>query len=519
MGPKAGKAREEAILVLAPTGRDAALAAAVLAEHHLHAVVCRDIEALCAEIDVGAGAALLTEEALMGPEAPHFAEALGRQPPWSDLPVLVFSGGDPSDVAGRRTLAAIAPFGNVTLLDRPIRIIALVSALRAALRARHRQYEVRDLVARLERSVEERDRFLAMLGHELRNPLAVIVFGLQVLDQAGGADPRLRRHFEAIARQSRLLTRLVDDLLDVSRVTSGRVHLSRARVDLIELVKRCVDEAGAVIAAHGLELELAAEPGPIVVEGDAVRLDQVVNNLLTNAGKYTPRSGRVRVSVGRSGDRAVIAVEDTGVGIAKEMLGRVFEPFTQVEGSLDRAHGGLGLGLSVVRGLVELHGGTVLASSPGLGQGSRFTVTLPLAAAAPELPAPIAPSAPPRPALRLVLVEDNDDVREGLQALLEMSGHRMVGVAVDGPSGVAAVLAGAPDGALVDIGLPGFDGFEVARSLRAALGDRVFLVALSGYGQPEDKLRAREAGFDAHLSKPIEIGALEAVLRELGSRR
>jgi signal transduction histidine kinase/CheY-like chemotaxis protein len=515
MAARTGDRRDEAVLVLAPTGRDAALAQAVLGEHGIAVIVCSDLAALRGELDAGAGALILAEEAMPAASIAELATWLGKQPPWSDLPVLFLGVEQPQAAVDPRTLAAVAPLGNVIVVDRPVRIIALVTLLRAALRARRRQYELRDLLDRLARSVAERDRFLAMLGHELRNPLAVIVFGLEILRRAGFRDERALRRFEAIERQSALLTRLVDDLLDASRVTSGCLRLARAPVNLVELVRGCVDEAAAMGEAQGLDLAFVAAAGPVMVDGDPARLAQVVHNLLTNAAKYTPPGGRVRASVARDRARAQLVVEDSGVGISADMLAQIFEPFTQVESSLARSRGGLGLGLSVVHGLVELHGGTVRAESAGLGKGSRFTVSLPLlepaAAAAPAAPRP---EAARRTALRILVIEDNPDVRESLQLLLEGSGHH-VEVAEDGPSGLAALLAGPPDVALVDIGLPGLDGYGVARGARSATGRRVFLVALSGYGQPEDKQRAREAGFDAHLTKPMDVKALEALLRKV----
>ncbi|AUX40352.1 histidine kinase [Sorangium cellulosum] len=513
MSPTKDELQEEAILVLAPTGRDAVLTVSVLVEHGFRTVTCPDIGVLCQELDAGAGAVLLAEEALAPPGSRCLVEALRKQPPWSDLPLVVFSSGDPSTAASRLTLAATVPLGNVMLLDRPVRIIALVSALRSALRARRRQYEVRDLLARLGRSVDDRDRFLALLGHELRNPLSVIVIGVELLARTAGRDDGARRRYEAIVRQTRHLAHLVDALLDVSRVTSGRMHLTKEPVDLVALVERCVDAASTAIEAQGLDLEVSAGPEPIVITGDGMRLEQVVSNLLTNATKYTPSGGRIRISVTCTGGRAAIAVEDTGVGIAPELRAHIFEPFTQVESSLDRARGGMGLGLSVVRSLVELHGGTVEATSPGLGLGSRFTVTLPLSAGAPApgAPRPEAPAAPAAAARRVVVIEDNADLRESLRLLLELSGHH-VNFAADGLTGVATVLAEKPDAVLVDIGLPGIDGYQVARALRAALGDRVFLAALTGYGQPEDKRRSRAAGFDAHLTKPVEIDVVERLL-------
>ncbi|MFT3768071.1 MAG: hybrid sensor histidine kinase/response regulator [Minicystis sp.] len=505
--------------MLAPTGRDAALARSVLVEAGFHAIACPDMDALCDAVGVGAGLVLLAEEALSPPDLRRLAGALREQPPWSDIPLVVFSGTDASAAATLRTTEAIAALGNVTLLDWPIRVVSLLSAVRVALRARRRQYQVRDLLAQLERAVRDRDQFLATLGHELRNPLAAIVFALDLLDRTDVPDEKVQRRFQTIGRHVGQLNRLVDDLLDVARVTSGKITLSRARLDLVGLVERCAESAAAQARAHGVTLVVAGAPGSLVVEGDAVRLEQVVTNLLTNAIKYTPAGGRVRVVVSSDAGWAVVAVEDTGVGLAPEMLQRIFEPFTQVEASLDRSRGGLGLGLSLVRKLVELHGGAVRAASDGLGRGSRFTVNLPLAVAAPGPSADLGDDGAARgpasgagaAARHVVIIEDNADVRESLQLLLESSGHR-VAAAEDGSSGVARVLDTKPDVVLVDLGLPGLDGYEVARAIRSQLGKSVFLAAISGYGQPEDRRRAMDAGFDTHLTKPVTIETVEKLL-------
>jgi signal transduction histidine kinase/CheY-like chemotaxis protein len=501
-----------AVVVLAPTGRDGALAGAVLAEEGFDAIVCRNMDALCHEIEAGAGAVLVAEEALAPPAGERLAAVLSRQPPWSDLPVVLFSGGGTSEEAGRRTLAAIAPFDNVTVLDRPVRVVSLVSALRAALRARRRQYQVRELVERLARGVRDRDHFMAMLGHELRNPLAAITFALDFLRRAGDEDEARRRRREVIDRQTRQLTRLVDDLLDASRLTTGKVTLIRAPVELVPLLAGCVESLQAMARAQRVDLELTPTAEPIAILGDAVRLQQIATNLIINALKYTPAGGRVRVAVRRASVRAEIVVEDTGVGLAPGMLQRIFEPFTQVGGEIDRSRGGLGLGLTLVRSLVELHGGAVRAESEGLGRGSRFTIHLPLPKGPLSANAPV-PSTPSRQrrTRHVVIIEDNADVRDGLSALVTSHGHTVV-VAEDGPSGVTTALGAEPDVVFVDLGLPGLDGFEVARAIRAALGECVLLAAVSGYGAPEDQRRSREAGFDAHLIKPVTAESVEQLL-------
>jgi CheY-like chemotaxis protein/two-component sensor histidine kinase len=321
--------------------------------------------------------------------------------------------------------------------------------------------------------------------------------------------PRERR---VIRRQTQLLSRLVDDLLDVARVTSGKIVLDRRSVDLRELVARCVLNSGGAAKDAGISLSLSTN-GAAWVSGDAVRLEQIVNNLLTNALKYTPPGGRVEVRIARDGPDAVVRVADTGVGMDPEILPRVFELFTQADDALDRAHGGLGIGLTLVRSLVELHGGTVSAESPGRGLGSTFTVRLPGAEVGATASAEEEGGGPALESRRILLVEDNADVRDSLRELLEESGH-LVMAAADGLEGIQLASSFRPDAAFVDIGLPGLDGYGVARHLRQILGDDVLLVALTGYGLPEDRRRALEGGFDAHLTKPVTLRAILRLLAE-----
>jgi signal transduction histidine kinase/ActR/RegA family two-component response regulator len=506
---------EERILVLAPTGRDALLACQILSQAGLLCCSCQAEPGLFREIQQGAGTLLVTEEALQPSIIQSMVGLLGAQEPWSDLPLIVFAraGGADEDVLSR-----LSPLSNVTILERPVRMSTLVSAVQAALRARRRQYEVRDLLQRQAEADRRKDEFLAMLGHELRNPLAAIRNALWILGEAGSREELDVRQREVIERQTRHLVRMVDDLLDVSRVTLGKIILKRQPVDLGEIAGRCLHDLGlaALAASHGLHVEEETEPAQ--VSGDPVRIEQVICNLVQNAIKYTPRGGTIRLSVRREGDEAVIRVGDTGVGISPEMLPRIFEPFTQVESSRTRSEGGLGLGLPLVRSLVELHGGGVAASSDGPGQGTDFVIRLPLRSGeAPPRPSrrpgrAAAPAARARAALRILIVEDNLDGRESLRDLLEIWGHEVV-LAEDGAQGVEKALESQPDVALVDIGLPGLDGNEVARRIRAAFAtDHVELIAMTGYGQPEDRRRALQAGFDSYLVKPVDPAHLGRLL-------
>jgi signal transduction histidine kinase len=431
---------------------------------------------------------LLAEETLTEETLRVFADELSRQPAWSDLPILIFSAAQPDRARGGNTAA----LGNVTYLDRPVHTRTMITAVQAALRSRLRQYEARH-------AIDSRDAFLAMLGHELRNPLSAITLSLAALDRKSQTVPRPAEH-AVMDRQLRHLVRLVDELLDVARITRGKVVVDRRRVDLLEVTKAAFEAYELRAKERDLSYRLSLPEDPLYVMGDKQRLEQVLGNLLANSIKYTSLGGRIDIEVYAERGNACVAVTDDGVGIAPEMLDHIFAPFAQVDSSLDRSQGGLGLGLALVQSLVSLHDGQVRASSPGLGRGSRFEIRLARVEGA-EPPQPVAsPSGLPSP-MKVVVVEDNEDVRELFVQSLADTGHSVT-CAADGPSGLEALLSYGPDVAFVDVGLPGFDGYEVARRARAA-GSRSRLVALSGYGQKEDKQRAAEAGFDEHLVKPV----------------
>jgi len=507
-----GTANVGAVLILAPAGRDARLAAAVLDRAEIQARICDSVAALLAGLEEEPAAVLLTEHALMPELRAGLKRWLAGQPLWSDLPVVVLTG-HPPDSDKKRLLAAIlAELGNVTVIDRPMHREVLLSSVRSALRARGRQHQARELLARLEEAIRERDQFLAMLSHELRNPLGAIRNATEVLSRQTPSQVEVQRPLAIVDRQVRHLARLVDDLLDVARVTSGKIALKKAPCELGEVIEAAVRQLDPAIRHGELQLRVTRAVGPVMVLADPVRIEQVVSNLLTNAVKYTPPGGTVGISVEARGHDAIVRVVDSGVGIAPEMLANVFRLFVQADTSLDRSQGGMGIGLTLVRLLVELHGGKVEAASAGLGKGSTFTVTLPLLASARAV-APEPAAVPHRGTGRhVLLVEDSADNREMLQALLEMDGHR-VDVAADGLQAVERGLALKPEVAIIDIGLPGIDGYEVAQRLRAQLGPQIVLVALTGYGMPEDRMKATRAGFNAHLIKPVGLPELEAALQ------
>jgi two-component system, sensor histidine kinase len=513
----------ERVLLLSPTGRDAAILKDQLVRRGFVVEICPDIAALCGAIDEGAGAAFVAEEGLIGDALGCLSETLRRQPTWSDLPVVVMTEAGETTAYSRRLQAIVHAAGNVTLLPRPIRLVTLFSVIESALRSRRRQYEVRNLLEQTREAVDQRDRFLAMLGHELRNPLAAIVNSVGILRRFGTGDGELtHEQCEVIARQSSHMARLVDDLLDVARITSGKIVLSTQPVDLREVAGRALQALKLAAGQPRHHISFDTPNRPVIINADLVRLEQVLTNLLTNAIKYTPENGRIWFTVESIGDpaaggEAVVRVRDTGEGVPPEMLERIFEPFAQLAQSLARSRGGLGMGLTVVKSLVEMHGGRVSVQSPGRGQGTEFAVYLPLAEPA-EAPRPERPGAAGAAGGRhqthpcdVLLVEDNPDSRRTLARLLKLYGHR-VETADDGPRGLEKALARRPEVVLLDIGLPGMDGFEVGRRIRDGLGDQVFLIALTGYGQPEDRERVRRAGFDLHLVKPVEPDTLNRLL-------
>ena len=363
---------------------------------------------------------------------------------------------------------------------------------------------------RAESANRAKDEFLAMLGHELRNPLGAIASAVRVLERVANDADRAAPARAIIARQVDRLARMVDDLLDVTRVTTGKIALQRRAVDLADGVSACVAALNAAKRLEGYELQVEIEP--TWVDADPARLEQIVMNLLLNALKYTPPGGRIRVVTQTERDQGVLRVEDTGIGISPELLPRIFDLFVQGHREPDRAQGGMGVGLTLVRRLTDLHGGEVDVASDGSGRGSVFTVRLPLAAAPQAAATSSRPSTTEAVRRRVLTIEDYADARDSLRSLLELSGHE-VREAADGPTGVELALRLRPDVVLIDIGLPGLDGYSVARRIRSGpQGHLMVLAAVTGYGQPDDRRRAQEAGFDALLVKPVDLDQLTEIL-------
>jgi PAS domain S-box-containing protein len=372
----------------------------------------------------------------------------------------------------------------------------------------------------LEDGVRHMNEFLAMLAHELRNPLAPMRNAIEIMSMKQLDDPSLEWSRAIIDRQAEHLARLVDDLLDTSRITSGKIALQKAPIAIADIVARAVEANRPLLDARGHVIDVSLPSEPMFVTGDLLRLSQVVLNLLNNAAKYTPEGGRIWLTAERLASEAVIRVCDNGVGIPADMLEQIFELFMQGDRALDRTEGGLGIGLTLARRLVEMHGGTLVALSDGFGQGSEFVVRLPLLAND-HATASVHTNESDQPAAkalcRVLIVDDSRDSADSMAMLLAMWGHE-VRMTYDGPDALAAAAEFRPDVVLLDIGLPGLDGYEVARRLPAATGSaRAVIVAMTGYGQDEDRSRAFAAGMHHHLIKPVDSAALQAILASAGT--
>jgi len=452
----------------------------------------------------------ITKDPRYGRSAPHYGMPKGHLPVRSYLAASVVS--RTGEVIGGLFFGHSRP-GVFT--ERSERLVVAIAAQAAVAIDNARLYdESRRLVERLSEADRRKDEFLATLSHELRNPLAPLRNSVQLLRMQEAADPAAAPIHQMMDRQVDHLVRLVDDLLEVSRISRGTFELRRERVALATVVRNAVDTSNPLIHAAGHQLTVSMPREALWLDGDPVRLAQILANLLNNAATYTEHGGRISVQAWHEDGHALIAVRDNGAGIAAEALPRLFQMFHRGSASSRRNPSGLGIGLSLARGLAEMHGGTVTVKSEGPGKGSEFTVRLPLAASQPAPTADRGPEdvLPPR---RILVVDDNRDAADSLGLLLEVLGAE-VRVARDGPEALEAYSAYDPAVVLLDIGMPGMDGYEVARRIRAqSPGPRPTIVALTGWGQENDRREAREAGFDHHLVKPAEIGALKELLRSI----
>lgn len=642
---------DQRVLVLAPTARDAATTRNLLEAEGLCSFLCATIEDVCREAGRGAGAAVVTAEAILGDAGGHLAGWLKTQPPWSDFPLVVLT---TVGTESPKLLAALEAVGPMTLMKRPVQVSAFISTIRTALRDRLRQYAVRDLLDERRRTAEalreERERyrvtlgsigdgviatdiegrvtflnhlaeqlagwdiaaargapledvfrivheatrnrvpnpalralqdgvvglanqilliardgterpiddsaatirdeggtpvgtvlvfrdvtgrrrgeaalreadrrkddFIALLAHELRNPLAPLRNGLQVMRLAGGDAHVVAQARAMMDRQLGHMVRLIDDLLDISRISRNKMELRRSRVLLVDAVGSAVEATRPLIEAAGHQLTVSLPPEPVFLEADLTRLAQVFNNLLTNSAKYTERGGRIWLTAERQEDAVVVTVRDTGIGIPADALPHIFDMFSQVDRTIERSTGGLGIGLALVKGLVEMHGGIVTVESGGQDKGSTFTVRLPVLESRPELAvsAPNNDQAASGPKWRMLVVDDNRDSAASMAMMLKLLGNEVI-TAHDGIEAVQTADTFRPQVILMDVGMPQLNGLDATRRIREQpWGKDLHIVAVTGWGQGGDRDRSREAGCDGHLVKPVSLADLEELLAEL----
>ena len=497
---------ENRLLIYTPTGRDGRLICGVLERAGIECFICARMEVVFNELQQGAGALILADEVLTSEFLKAIRLFLDKQKSWSDFPFLVLRqiGRDTPEMRSRYFM-----LGNITLLERPVRGVTLVSAAISAIRARKRQYEMREIDAR-------KDEFLAMLAHELRNPLAPISAASDLLRIPTLDREKIQSTSEIISRQVQHMTGLIDDLLDVSRVSRGLVTLDAVTQDARQIVVSAVEQVRPLMDSRRHQLIVHNSPVPAYVIGDQKRLIQIIANLLNNAAKYTVLDGHIILTVAVDDENVTFTVEDDGIGMEAHVIERVFEMFAQGERNSDRSQGGLGIGLAIVKSLVNLHGGTVSAHSPGLSKGSTFTVTLPRAID-PVVPthtvfSELKPAASPH---KILIVDDNVDAAIMLGAYLEIIGYDVT-VEHSAEAALERITTKAPAACLLDIGLPDMDGSELARRLREHPETASSLmIAITGYGQDSDRQKSHAAGFDHHLVKPVQLPALLQILSGL----
>lgn len=515
---------EKRVLLVPPTRRDGEVTIALLAQAGLRGVVCRDLIGLSQEIAAGAGAILMTEQALAATGIERLIETLEAQPPWSQLPVVLLIERGARSTVAQEVLEALR---NVMLLERPAPTRSVVSALLAAVRGRERQYLIRDQIEALRRINHMKDEFLATVSHELRTPLNAIFGWTQIL-RTDTCDPQtLREGIAVIDRNVRIQVRLINDLLDVSRIISGKVRLDVQPVELSEVLHGTLETVRPAAEAKQLILEKIIDPLAGPVSGDPGRLQQVFWNLLTNAIKFTPKGGRIQVLTERVNSHVEISVSDSGEGISPDFLPRLFDRFSQADGSSKRKHGGLGLGLSIVKSLVELHGGSVLAKSAGQGLGATFVVRLPLRVArtaARELPRQGTAAASAAldchdlrlHGLKVLVVDDEPDARDLVERFLVECGATPA-VAASAAEAQTLLSTFQPDVIVSDIGMPEQDGYDFIREVRNQ-GYKTPAVALTAFARAEDRIRTIQSGYQTHLPKPVEPAELMAVVASLAGR-
>jgi signal transduction histidine kinase/CheY-like chemotaxis protein len=467
---------------------------------------------------------LLAEEGLQNGTLDHLVETFNRQPVWSDLPVVLFAG---SMHNSEKLLSTIGARLNATIVERPIRVAILISAVRGALRARQKQYQTRDLLNQLEESDRQKDLFLATLSHELRTPLNSILGWIQLLRDGKPGAVNARHGLEVIERNAKAQSELISDILFVSRIITGKLTLNPKPIDLIPVIEEAVEVVQPSIEAKNIHLSVFFDPRIEQIKGDRDRLKQVFWNILSNAVKFTPPDGRIGIyAYFNDSNEVEIEFFDSGVGIEPEFLPHIFERFSQADSTYTRKVGGLGLGLAIVRHLVELHGGSVSVKSDGANRGTSFTIKLPVLRAAEKneslngkshYAAPAEKINEPPHGVRVLLVEDNDDSREMLAVLFTQFDLQITAVA-SASEALKELGENRFDVLISDIGMPDEDGYELIRKVRALpaeKGGSIPAIALTGYASLQDRDLALEAGYQEHLSKPVDIDELLALVKNV----
>ena len=524
--------RQERTLILMPTGRDAALTQRVLADAGICSFVCEDMEVVSREIEVGVGAILITEEALDKRAISRLLRAIEDQPAWSDIPIILFATSTHSTSTLLRSLGERA---NVIILERPINIGVVTGTVRAALRARRRQYEAERLLKELEAADQQKDLFLATISHELRTPLNAILGWTSILCNSQPDEQTAARALQTIERNARAQGQLIDDILDISRITRGKLRIEYIPVKLPYIIYAAIDVLRPAAQAKRIVIEPMLSSEDITVTGDPGRLQQVIWNLLTNAIKFSSDGGHIQVTLGYKDGYAEISVRDNGKGIEAEFLPYIFDYFRQADNTITRTHGGLGLGLAIVYRLVEVHGGTVEATSEGTGKGATFTVKLPLqseqraedlteSATKKETNAfDIEETAFPTENLqdvKILVVDDTEDARDLVAHILELCGATVT-TASSAAEALALLGQRRFDALISDIEMPAQDGYSLIKQWRQQEthnGTRLPAAALTAHARATDRAQALAAGFDTHIAKPVEAGELTSVIARLIKR-
>lgn len=523
--------RGERVLILAPRGRNAPLLDEAMRKSGFKTHICRDATELCDRVErEPVGSVVLCEEGLDQVSLGCLVGILGQQPPWSEVPLLVLTGGGHTTRGSAKIARELGPRGNVTLLERPVRVITLLSAVRAGLRTRRRQYEMRDLLAReraaradAEAANRAKDHFLATLSHELRTPLNPVLLTVSALADDPSILPEIREELDVVRHGVELEARLIDDLLDLTRIARGKLELHREIVDLHAVISRAAaDCCESDVTRKQLTIVRELQATDHYVWGDVARLSQIFWNLVGNGVKFTSEQGRIRLTTRAAGDGTIEAsVSDDGIGMDTSALSRVFDAFEQGSRGVTRRHGGLGLGLAICKALVELHGGTIKADSPGPDQGATFTVRLPVVdrphrgranSSIGHLPA-VASKHETR-VLNILLVEDHGVTGRVMARLLRSAGHRVTLTASVAATRQVLYEDVDFDLLLSDLGLPDGNGLEVLEIVRAS-GFDIPAIAISGYGTEDDERQSREAGFAVHLTKPIDVARLFNAINEI----